>query len=121
MSTAARLCVRCERPLGEGLFCQYDGTFVLDREGTVVCLSNFVEAVIDVPFESTSVNTNLVYEANPDTVPPVGTRVRHAKFGEGRVLEVEGEGVRAVVTVQFAVGVKRLALGYAPLETVSAD
>jgi len=54
------------------------------------------------------------------TVPPVGARVRHAKFGEGRVLEVEGEGVRAVVTVQFAVGVKRLALGYAPLETVSA-
>jgi len=54
------------------------------------------------------------------TVPPVGARVRHAKFGEGRVLEVEGEGVRAVVTVQFAVGVKRLALGYAPLETVAA-
>jgi DNA helicase-2/ATP-dependent DNA helicase PcrA len=45
-----------------------------------------------------------------------GDRVRHAAFGEGRVLEVEGEGARAVVTVQFAVGVKRLALGYAPLE-----
>jgi DNA helicase-2/ATP-dependent DNA helicase PcrA len=45
-----------------------------------------------------------------------GDIVRHAAFGEGRVLEVEGEGVRAVVTVQFAVGVKRLALGYAPLE-----
>jgi len=45
-----------------------------------------------------------------------GDRVRHAAFGEGRVLEVEGEGVRAVVTVQFALGVKRLALGYAPLE-----
>ena len=36
MSTAARLCVRCERPLGEGLFCQFDGTYVLDPEGTVV-------------------------------------------------------------------------------------
>ena len=45
-----------------------------------------------------------------------GDRVRHAAFGEGRVLEVEGEGARAVVTVQFALGVKRLALGYAPLE-----
>ena len=51
-------------------------------------------------------------------VPPEGARVRHAKFGDGRVLEVEGEGARAVVTVQFTVGVKRLALGYAPLETV---
>ena len=36
MSTAARLCVRCQQPLGEGLFCQYDGTYVLDPEGTVV-------------------------------------------------------------------------------------
>ncbi len=54
------------------------------------------------------------------TVPLVGAQVRHAKFGEGRVLEVEGEGSRAVVTVQFAVGVKRLALGYAPLEAVSS-
>jgi DNA helicase-2/ATP-dependent DNA helicase PcrA len=47
-----------------------------------------------------------------------GDRVRHASFGEGRVLEVEGEGIRTVVTVQFALGVKRLALGYAPLERV---
>jgi len=48
-----------------------------------------------------------------------GDRVRHAAFGEGRILEVEGEGARAVVTVQFAQGVKRLALGYAPLERVT--
>jgi len=48
-----------------------------------------------------------------------GERVRHAAFGEGRILEVEGEGARAVVTVQFAQGVKRLALGYAPLERVT--
>ncbi len=46
----------------------------------------------------------------------VGDRVRHATFGEGRVLAVEGEGIRAVITVQFTQGVKRLALGYAPLE-----
>ena len=36
MSAAAHLCVRCQQPLGEGLFCQYDGAFVLDPEGTVV-------------------------------------------------------------------------------------
>jgi len=36
MSTAARLCVRCQQPLGQGLFCQFDGTYVLDPEGTVV-------------------------------------------------------------------------------------
>jgi hypothetical protein len=46
-----------------------------DQEGTVVCLSNFTEAVLDVPFESTSVNADLLYEANPAIVPPVKTPV----------------------------------------------
>jgi hypothetical protein len=36
MSATTHVCVRCQRPLGEGLFCKYDGTFVLDREGTVI-------------------------------------------------------------------------------------
>jgi uncharacterized RDD family membrane protein YckC len=36
MSAAPRLCVRCQQPLGEGLFCQFDGIYVLDPEGTVV-------------------------------------------------------------------------------------
>jgi DNA helicase-2/ATP-dependent DNA helicase PcrA len=57
-------------------------------------------------------------EARRVVVPPAGSLVRHATFGAGRVLEVEGEGVRAVITVQFAAGVKRLAAGYAPLEVV---
>jgi biopolymer transport protein ExbD len=46
-----------------------------DQEGTVVCLSNFTEAVLDVPFKSTSVNAELMYEANPAVVPPVKTPV----------------------------------------------
>jgi biopolymer transport protein ExbD len=46
-----------------------------DQEGTVICLSNFSEAVLDVPFESTSVNADLLYEANPAVVPPVKTPV----------------------------------------------
>jgi len=36
MSASPRLCVKCKQPLGEGLFCQFDGTYVLDPEGTVV-------------------------------------------------------------------------------------
>jgi len=52
-----------------------DALQAADREGTVVCISNFREAVIDVPFESTSVNANLAYEANPNVVPKVGTPV----------------------------------------------
>ena len=46
----------------------------------------------------------------------VGARVKHAKFGEGEVLEVEGDGDGTIVTVRFAAAVKRLALTYAPLE-----
>lgn len=41
-----------------------------------------------------------------------GDRVRHAKFGEGRVLEVSGR----TVTVDFTeAGIKKMALGIAPL------
>ena len=46
-----------------------------DQEGTVVCLSNFTEAVLDVPFESTNINAELLYEANPAVVPPVKTPI----------------------------------------------
>ncbi|MBM3469643.1 MAG: ATP-dependent DNA helicase PcrA [Armatimonadetes bacterium] len=46
----------------------------------------------------------------------VGMRVRHSKFGDGEVLDTEGEGEAAIVTVRFSGAVKRLALSYAPLE-----
>ncbi len=47
----------------------------------------------------------------------VGEVVRHKTFGTGQVIEVDGEGPRAIITVRFeSVGTKRLALGYAPLE-----
>jgi uncharacterized RDD family membrane protein YckC len=39
MTASTGACLRCGRPLTEGLFCQYDGTFVLDPEGTVVMAS----------------------------------------------------------------------------------
>lgn len=51
--SAIPVCSRCQRPLGEGLFCLYDGVFVLDPEGTVVMggrgeriLAWFVNALI---------------------------------------------------------------------------
>jgi len=59
--------------------------------------------------------------APPRAIPTlsVGDLVHHRHFGTGRVLQVEGEGERAVATVHFQqVGTKRLALGYAPLERV---
>jgi len=57
-----------------------------DREGTVVCLSNFAEAVLDVPFASTDVNADLLYEANPRIVPAVGTPVEVILRPTGQVV-----------------------------------
>jgi DNA helicase-2/ATP-dependent DNA helicase PcrA len=47
----------------------------------------------------------------------LGQRVRHAKFGEGVILQCEGEGAQARVQVNFAeAGMKWLMLAYANLQ-----
>ncbi len=49
----------------------------------------------------------------------MGQRVRHGKFGEGVVLELEGQGAQARVQVRFeSQGTKWLMLSYANLETL---
>lgn len=58
-----------------------------DHGGTVVCLSNFPEAVIDVPFESTSVNANLLYDLNRRDAPPAGTPVELVIRPTGRRIQ----------------------------------
>jgi DNA helicase-2/ATP-dependent DNA helicase PcrA len=49
----------------------------------------------------------------------VGDDVRHAKWGDGVVLDVDGVGDKAEATIRFpSVGEKRLLLSWAPLERV---
>ena len=49
----------------------------------------------------------------------LGDDVRHAKWGEGIIIDVEGAGDKAEATVRFgSVGEKRLLLAWAPLEKV---
>jgi len=49
----------------------------------------------------------------------LGQRVRHAKFGDGVVLSVEGQGDNARVQINFErQGTKWLMMGYAHLEVV---
>jgi len=60
-------------------------------------------------------------EHRPVPTVTVGDLVRHTTFGTGRVLEIDGDGPRAIITVRFAeVGTKRLALGYAPLVPITS-
>ncbi|MEC7606529.1 MAG: DNA helicase II, partial [Pseudomonadota bacterium] len=55
----------------------------------------------------------------PETQISLGQRVTHGKFGEGVVLNYEGQGNNARVQVNFdAVGSKWLVLSYAKLEAL---
>ena len=55
----------------------------------------------------------------PDTQISLGQRVNHGKFGEGVVLNYEGQGSNARVQVNFdAVGSKWLVISYAKLEVL---
>lgn len=48
-----------------------------------------------------------------------GVRVKHAKFGEGTVIDVRGEGDNIIVNVAFkGVGIKALSVKYAPMEII---
>ena len=48
----------------------------------------------------------------------LGQRVHHAKFGEGVVLNYEGQGKQARVHVNFSEGSKWLMVSFANLQTV---
>ena len=50
-------------------------------------------------------------------LPSLGARVRHAKFGAGTVLTVEGQGDNARIQINFDdAGAKWMVAGYATLE-----
>jgi hypothetical protein len=50
--------------------------FLPDYEGTVVCLSNFMAPVFDVPYESTSKNSELLFKCRTEAIPLPGTPVK---------------------------------------------
>lgn len=43
--------------------------------GELVCLSNFATATMDIPIQSSDSNEDLLFEANPDAIPDLGTKV----------------------------------------------
>ena len=63
-------------------------------------------------------NRSRVHQGKEIPQLKVGDTVRHTKFGEGRVLALEGTGDKTVAKVRFASEEKRLLLRYAPIEKV---
>lgn len=50
--------------------------YYLAEEGSMICVSNFSTAMLDIPIESSQDNSGLLFEANKDNVPAIGTPVR---------------------------------------------
>ncbi|MCS7173748.1 MAG: UvrD-helicase domain-containing protein [Armatimonadetes bacterium] len=106
----------------ERVYLTYTQQRTLLGRTTVSVPSRFLEELpkpcvreVSAPLAWTDAWSNPPDRGGPDL--RVGEWVRHRHFGLGRVVEMEGEGSRAVVTVHFpGLGTKRLALGYAPLE-----
>ncbi len=51
------------------------GDYWADGSGDLISVSNFASTVLDVPFESTDRNDDLLYQANTAAIPPEGTQV----------------------------------------------
>lgn len=74
----------------------------------------------DTPVRSVApVSRQRVQQDKQIVVPEVGQQVKHASFGQGTVLALEGAGDKTVAKVAFADSEKRLLLRYAPLEIVN--
>ena len=75
-----------------------------------------IRASISKPIANSQTNNKFV---NPTSVYKLGQRVRHEKFGEGVVLQLEGSGAQERVQVNFSeVGIKWLMLAYAKLSNL---
>lgn len=49
--------------------------FYTANDGTVICVSNFESALLDLPIESSQANEALFFEANTERIPKEGSRV----------------------------------------------
>ena len=50
--------------------------YYMAEVGDFICVSNFSTAMLDVTIESTSAAEGLLFKANTEAIPPLGTPVR---------------------------------------------
>ncbi len=86
---------------------------------------NSTTRITTTPLPHGYVSTGIIRKKGADTIPdaatqaawPEGTAVSHDRFGEGKVVSVEGSGDNAKVSVDFdQVGIKKLLLKFARLK-----
>jgi hypothetical protein len=49
--------------------------YLANGDGTLICVSNFETAILDLPINSSKDNADLSFEAFTERIPPVGTKV----------------------------------------------
>ena len=74
------------------------GHFIPDYEGTVVCLSNFEAPILDVPYESSAKNSELMFAANDAAIPEAGTPATLVLKATGE--KVEGKKLAWSLVIQ---------------------
>jgi DNA helicase-2/ATP-dependent DNA helicase PcrA len=78
-----------------------------------------MRGAVERPYGSDKAGAGLFDDQDSATGLRLGQRVLHQKFGEGVVLQSEGNGDRARVQINFAsAGSKWLMVGYANLEAL---
>ncbi len=58
--------------------------FYMAESGDFICVSNFTTAMLDIPIESSQSNEGLLFEADTEKIPPLGTPVRMARRAKPR-------------------------------------
>jgi hypothetical protein len=49
--------------------------YYLANDGDIICISNFETALLDLPIKSPKDNADLIFVANSERIPPLGTKV----------------------------------------------
>ena len=49
--------------------------YLADAEGNLICVSNFTNAMLDLPIASSEANDELLFQAYTERIPPIGTPV----------------------------------------------
>jgi len=95
---------------------------VIDKDNKNLQLANadFPEGTYKVHLELTPVEVDSNFQADDPSKILVGTEVAHQRFGNGKVIAIDGLGVNKMATIFFpGEGQKKLMLKFAKLKVLA--